>query len=61
MKNVGFLIRALRECLGYTVEDFAKEIGISKQMLSGIELGKYGLTVRVCQKLEDAVKRITEV
>jgi len=58
MINMNFMVKALRKALGYNLSSFAKEIGISKQALSDIELGKYKLTPRVYKLLEVAVRRI---
>lgn len=53
-----FMVKALRRALGYSVTDFSREIGISKQTLSHIEHGEYRLTPRVYKLLEEAVRRI---
>jgi len=56
--NVNFLVKALRKALGYSLSDFAEEIGISKQTLSDIEANKYRLTPRVYKLLEVAIRRL---
>jgi len=56
--NVNFLAKAVRLALGYSLVGFAKEIGISKQTLSDIEMNKYRLTPRVYKLLEIAVRRL---
>jgi len=58
--NTNFLVKAIRRALGYSVSDFAEEIGISKQTLSDIESEKYRLTPRVYKLLEVALRRLID-
>lgn len=54
--RVGATIRAIRELRGFTPDEFANELGISRPYLSNIEAGRKPLTqillARIAKKLE---------
>jgi len=52
------ILKGLRLALGYSITDFAKLVGVSKQSWSDLELGKYGMTVRIQKLLENALEEI---
>jgi transcriptional regulator with XRE-family HTH domain len=54
--RVGATIRTIRELRGFTPDEFANEVGISRPYLANIEAGRKPLTqillARIAQKLD---------
>ena len=55
-KKFGAVIRARREKLGVSQEDFAVKAGIHRTYISSIELGKVSVSIVVAQQLADALE-----
>jgi len=53
-KKIGAQLRDLRNKRGWTQEDVAEKIGISRSAVANIELGKRGLTLETLRKCCDA-------
>ena len=51
----GEAVRARRQKLGLSQEDFANKAGIHRTYVSSIELGKVGISIGIAQKLAAAL------
>ncbi|QPK80788.1 helix-turn-helix transcriptional regulator [Schaalia sp. ZJ405] len=49
-ERIGVTLRTIRELRGFTVEELAHELGISRPYLSNIEAGRKNLTPKLTTK-----------
>ena len=55
-ERVGATVRAFREMRGYTPEEFATSVGISRPYLVNIEAGRKKLTNVLLARMADALR-----
>lgn len=55
-QTFGACVRARREKLGLSQEDFADKAGIHRTYVSSIELGKVAVSIEVAAKLAEALE-----
>ena len=56
-KEIGLRLKLARIEKGYTQEDLAQEVGVTRQTIGFIEKGGYNPTLNLCLKLARALDR----